>query len=249
MHSMMSYDKRTNIILKHRVNNLLILSKLLMLVPYLQCLALTGSMARGDTNITSDIDLMFIVKSGRIFTTRFIISAILYITGLKRGPKDVAAHGKFCPNYYTTSNYLFTPMGRGEDMDRYCAENYSKSVFLGGDDKIFQRFLDKNRRNWQKYLNYSNYSNEIPNPKSQIHDTCYMIHDTFPISAPRSFDRIRQTFERILSRKLGDRLEEILKRIQLKKINSDPRTKKYPDLIVANDKEMRAHPPKIGSTD
>jgi len=42
-------------------------------------------------------------------------------------------------------------------------------------------------------------------------------------------------------------LESILKKYQIKKIESDPRTKKYPALIVYNDKELRFHPPKAGS--
>jgi predicted nucleotidyltransferase len=265
MYSMMSYDKRLNKILKRRVNNLRILSKLLMLAPFLECLILTGSMARGDAGEDSDIDLMFIVKPGRIYTARFFVSAILYITGLKRGSKALTAHGKFCPNYYTTSEYLLTPIGRGEEMDRYCAENYSKSVFLAGEEKVFWRFLEKNDRNWKQYVNYSNYtlprrqagnysnySNpsrqgeaEVGSSKSQIHDTCYMIRDTFPVENSQSFEAIRSFSERILSGRFGDKLEDLLKRIQLAKINSDPRTKKYPDLIVANDGEIRAHPPKL----
>ncbi|OGD63062.1 hypothetical protein A2215_00625 [Candidatus Berkelbacteria bacterium RIFOXYA2_FULL_43_10] len=274
--SMMSYDKRLNIILKRRALNLRITSKILMLVPFLECLVLTGSMARGDARESSDIDLMFIVKPGRIYTTRFIISAILYITGLKRGSKDVTAHGKFCPNYYITSDYLLAPIGRGEKMDRYCAENYSKSVFLGGEERIFKRFFEANGRNWRRHINYSlpevasrhamqagnytNYSNCSNQILSQRLITCratnlqksdplYILHSTFPIKNSRLSGAIRSISERILSGRFGDWIEKILKRIQLKKINSDPRTKKYPDLIVANDREMRFHPPKPHRSD
>ena len=50
--------------------------------------------------------------------------------------------------------------------------------------------------------------------------------------------------EVFLSGRFGDWLERKLKSIQIKKIESDPRTKKYPLLIVYNDRELRFHPPK-----
>jgi hypothetical protein len=206
-------------------------------------------MARGDADICSDIDLMFIVKPGKIYTTRFVISMLLYATGLKRGSKALSAQGKFCPNYYITSDYLLVPTGRGEVMDGYCAGNYSKSVLLAGNKRIFIKFLEKNRENWKKYIKKTKKqetrNKQCLNLRSQIYDTCYFIRDTFPVSAPRSLIFIRSSLEKILSSRAGDWLEKVLRSIQLAKINSDPRTKKYPDLIVANDRELRFHPPSL----
>ena len=219
-------------IYNHRLRNLKIMAKLLQLVPFIRCIILNGSMAESKIKKSSDIDLLIIAKRGRIFTCRAAVLFWAYISGLKRSSDRNKNHaGQFCLNYFLTDNFLTIPHNRGEKMDRYCAENYSKSKLIWGDEKIFNKYMSVNAEWMNKYLG------KITNHKSQI-------TNKYQISNIKLFIWIARAKEYILSKRFGNWVERVLKNIQVKKINQDPRVKKYPQLIVINDKELRFHPPK-----
>jgi predicted nucleotidyltransferase len=185
--------------------------KIISSFPYVGSVVLTGSLAQGHANQNSDIDIMIIAKGGRVFTTRFFINTFGTIFGIKRSKDENKNHaGKFCFNYFIADNYLILPTGRGEKIDRYCAEDYSRSKFIAGDKTLHQIFLQKNKRLFEKY----GYKIKHNNLKTEIH------------------------------RLNTSRFEKWVKNYQIKKIESDPRTKKYPNLIAYNDNELRFHPPK-----
>jgi len=235
-----------------RLVNTKILSFFLVRMAFVRCVILNGSMASGQVKAPSDIDLLIIAKSGRIFTARFLSLFITYLTGLKRGKDDKRHGGKFCLNYFLTEDFLTIPHNRSETMNKYCAENYSRSILMAGDEKLFNKFMQGNF-NWMKrYLKSQKSKVKIAIQKSKL-SVC---HSEFISESQRSrnkflraesspLDGVGMTaMERLLSGKVGDRLEKILKNIQIAKINRDPRTKKYPDLIVVSDNELRFHPPK-----
>ena len=238
-----------NKLIKRRIRHLKAVATLLQLTPFLRCILLNGSLAEGKTKRTSDVDLLIVAKDNRIFTTRFFASILVWLTGLKRSSDESKDHsGRFCLNYYLTESFLVVPTGRGEEVDRYCASNYSKSLMVWGMRDIYFQFMEINRENWKKYLNFSfAYEQKgVTNPRSRkyhtnIQHTKYrkILKKNFPIRTFHTGIRLRNIVEQLL----GDRAEGILKRIQLRKINRDPRTKKYPTYIVVNDKEMRFHPP------
>ncbi len=205
----------------------------LQMVPFVGCLILNGSLASGAAKESSDIDLLIIAKDGRIFTVRFLVNLIAVLLGQKRSSDESNDHaGKFCFNYFMTTSYLKIPAGRGEKMDRYCAENYSKSVLVWGSKKVFRKFFKQNEKL---------FLTQKAKGKSQNYDL--KLKARFPIPAsPFLFPGRLQ--EAILGGRLGDQVEQVLKRIQIKKIEGDPRTRKYPNLIVYNDQELRFHPPR-----
>jgi hypothetical protein len=59
---------------------------------------------------------------------------------------------------------------------------------------------------------------------------------------------VARIWETILRGRFGDLVESKLKSMQVRRIESSPMTKKYPELIVYNDKEMRFHPPKLAES-
>ncbi|MFA7244343.1 MAG: nucleotidyltransferase domain-containing protein [Patescibacteria group bacterium] len=188
-------------------------------MPYVRAVFLTGSLASGDANISSDIDMLVVTKMGRIFTARLFVILAATIMGIKRTKNPDKNHaGKVCLNYFLTENYLKIPHGRGEKIDKYCAENYSQAKFLAGDYQIFEKFFEVNRKLFKQY--------QITNIKLQINSRS---QSHYP------FYRTR----------LGNWFEEQLKAIQIRRIESDPITAKYPHLIVYNDQELRFHPPKF----
>lgn len=232
-------------LLKKRIRVAKIISTLLVGVPFVRCVVLNGSLAQGVSKKNSDIDFLVICKSGKIFTARFLSTFLVWLTALKRSSNESKYHGgKICLNYYLTDEYLIIPHNRKDDINRYCAENYSKSRFLAGDVELFEKFMKANDKWMKKYFQITSHKEQEIN-KSQT-----VVIARSSLNMQLNNLRIQQLFETLLSGNFGNRVESWLKRIQLDRINRDPRTKKYPDLIAANDKEMRFHPPKncdIGS--
>ena len=195
-------------------------------------------MARGDAKRSSDIDLLIVGKSGRLFTVRFFATFWMSILGIKRSKDTKQNHaGKICLNYYLADDYLKIPTGRGEKIDRYCALNYSKAKYLEGDYRLFEKFIKANQQLFQKY-----------------HDLgCHPELDSgsrlsrFRIKSGMTFMGTR-IIEKMLPGKSGDWVEAKLKSSQIRRIESDPITQKYPELIVYNDRELRFHPPKSVSS-
>ena len=212
---------------KLRVRHLKAVATILQLTPFLRCIMLNGSLAEGKIRLSSDIDLLLVARDGRVFTVRFFASILTWLTGLKRSSDTKKDHsGKFCLNYFLTENFLVVPTGRGEKIDKYCAHNYSNSLMVWGKRDIYFNFINANRENWKKYLK--------PEAVYRIPYTVYLrkvLKRNFPI---RTF-HMGVRFRNIVEKMIGDKIEQYLKNVQLKKIKVD---NKY---VVANDKELRFH--------
>ena len=214
-----------NNLIKNRLKYATRVGKMLATFPFVRSVILNGSLALGTSKESSDIDILIVAKSGRIFTARFFVNGLTTIWGIKRSKDEELDHsGDFCFNYFLTENFLKIPTNRTASVDKYCAENYSKSVYLAGDSSVYENFMKANVDLFNKYgcTPRSLTDNESKKRKglSQV------------------------IWEFILSGYLGEIFENMVKRYQIKKIESSPITAKYPDLIVYNDKELRFHPPK-----
>lgn len=209
-------------LIQKRLSKTRFVGRLLARLPFVRCVILNGSLASRNHKKSSDIDILIIAKKGRIFSARFFVNFLASILRIKRSKDESKSHaGKFCFNYFLTETFLKIPIGRGEKMDRYCAKNYSQSQFVAGDHKLFEKFL---RTNQELFSTYNCHPEFISGSRNKFGMTIF-----------------RDIFEFLLT----EWLEELVKKYQIKKIESDPMAKKYPTLIVYNDKELRFHPPKL----
>lgn len=264
-------------LIKKRLSRARRIGNLISLLPFVRCVILNGSLAQGRSKESSDIDILIIAKNGRIFIARFFVNAFSSILGIKRSKDDSKSHaGKFCFNYFLTEDYLKIPVGRGEKIDEYCAQNYSASKFVAGDRGLFEKFLRANKELFIKYgceitkskLQISNpptghvcrqagEAGKNPNYKFKNNRIPLKCHPELarPERGRRvsgsycNLKRSRNKFTRFqiksgMTAHAGDWFEKIAKKYQIKKIESDPRTKKYPNLIVYDNRELRFHPPK-----
>lgn len=207
-------------------------------LPFVQAVILNGSLAIGQSKPSSDIDILIIARDGRIFTARFLVLLYAIIFNIKRSSNREKPHsGKYCFNYFLTESFLTIPVGRSDKIDRYCAENYSRSIFMAGDIDHFNNFMAENRELYKQAAGSRQSAVNLnpPNANRSI--------EPEPFSPGGSEDK-PQTAYRLLLTDFGDWLELKLKNFQIKKIKSDPITARYPDLIVFNDHELRFHPPK-----
>lgn len=223
-------NKEIEKIYRRRLNKTKILSFFLVRLPFIRCVILNGSMATGEIKKSSDIDLLIIARKGRIFTARFLAVLLVLLAGQKRLNGRAEHSGKFCLNYFLTDYSLIIPHNRSGEINKYCALNYSNSVLVAGDVEIFKNFVHQNIGWMARYT--ENYQFSIFDFQKHLTPSTYFL---------------KPLVEMFLSGWLGDQLEGLFKNIQITKINKDPRTQKYPDLIVVNDRELRFHPPKGGS--
>lgn len=78
----------------------------LQYVPFVQMIAMSGSLASGNTRSTSDLDLFVVVKRGRIWLARLGLLALVQLLGRRRRHWDRSAPDKICLNHYVTDQSL-----------------------------------------------------------------------------------------------------------------------------------------------
>ena len=202
-------------------------SRVFISLPFTRAIILNGSLATGTSKKSSDIDLLIITKPGRIFTARFLVNVLGVLTFIKRTSSESSSHANlFCFNYFMTESFLKIPVGRGKEVDDYCADNYSKSVLVAGDRVVFDKFMTENNALFG--------NRALTDPKQ----FCMYFSNN------NSINYLKKFTEYLFGGRIGDIVETGLKIFQKRLIEIDERTKKYPEFIVYNDQELRFHPPK-----
>lgn len=85
------------------------LTRVLAAAPCVEGIAMSGSLAAGNTSYSSDLDLFVIAAPGRIWTARLILSLLSHLTGRRRRYWHEEAPDKLCLNHYVTSDELAMP--------------------------------------------------------------------------------------------------------------------------------------------
>jgi hypothetical protein len=176
--------------------------------------AVTGRMAMKNTEGKSDWDLLVIVKQGRIWTGRTALTAFLHLLGKRRHGEKIK--DRFCLNCFIADESLKIKIeNRDFEFNLFSANEYSFILPIFNFKK-FKKFQIKNA--WIKELKVNFYLNEIRNMK--------MVSDSH-------FSKtIRKAGEKILG---FDFIEKFLRKIELRKIENNIKTKKKEGIIEATD--------------
>ncbi len=163
----------------------------LSIVPFVQVIFASGSLALRNTNELSDLDILLIVRHGRIWLTRFLVNAMLSILRVRRKHEDAVAPDKVCPNHFVTDESL-----RIDFQNMYTAQLYANLVPLMITDKdLPQKFQIANE--WVfKYLH----------------------HWQMPESPKENKNIIRKIGEFLLDGRVGDFFENRARAYQKKRI-------------------------------
>jgi len=191
----------------------------LQLIPYIRMVAVSGSLAMNNTREESDIDLLIVSKSGRIWTCRMFTTIFFHLIGQRRHGK--LTKNRFCLNHYITTKSLKIP-----HKSLYNAQTYAHLVPLYQKRGLYRKFQKANLWINEYLVNY---------PKER---KGYLNI----VKINKVFKLIRDFFELILDSYLGNRLELILKGIQEKKIKKEPLTYKSGGRVVFNDNQLEFHP-------
>ncbi|MDP2625005.1 MAG: hypothetical protein Q8P27_02350 [Candidatus Peregrinibacteria bacterium] len=123
--------------------------KLLAMTPYIQFVGVCNTLAYNNANENSDIDLFIVVKPGRLFLSRIILTFWMQIFGVRRHGNKIA--GRFCLSFFTTSDNLNLESLRKGPLDIYLAYWVKTLKPIYGDPKIYHGLLEINEP-WLKSM-------------------------------------------------------------------------------------------------
>lgn len=113
------------------------ISNILKKIPWIDMIALTGSVAANNAASSSDIDMFFIVKPRRLWITRMFCVYILKILGVY-WRKD-KPEGKICPNIYVSNTNL-----SWDKRNIYIANEIAMIYPLYSRNNSYFRFISEN---------------------------------------------------------------------------------------------------------
>ena len=194
--------------------------KFLQVIPFVRLVAVSGSLAMNNTKEESDIDLLIITKSGRIWTCRGLITIFIHLIGQRRHSN--LTKNRFCLNHYITDKSLKIPF-----QSLYNAQTYVHLIpFWQAESGLYNKFQKANK--WIKNYLYFYRDNKGGYLKT--------------VEYNKFFNSIRKLREFTLDGKIGDVIEYILKKFQEKRIKKDPLTYQVGGRVIFNDQQLEFHP-------
>lgn len=195
---------------------------LLRFVPFVRMIGVTGRLAMKNATLKSDWDLFIVTKHGKIWTGRTLVTILVHILGKRRYAEKVS--NRLCLNFFVTDESLEVMT-----KDLYSANEYMFMQPLFG---------------WETYLRFQIKNHWIKGMKPH-----YGISDVPPIKM------LDDTFCSKVIRRIGERvfganwIEGFLKKVEKKRIMSNPKTHQEGSLVYANDDALvflpSPHGPKI----
>ena len=116
-------------------------ARILIKVPGVLLVGLTGNLAMMDAQEDDDIDLLIITRKDKIWTARFLTVLLLEILGQRRRPKSKQIKDKICLNLFLDEAHLQFEKNR---QDLYIAHEILQMRPLAEKENIYQRFLETN---------------------------------------------------------------------------------------------------------
>lgn len=190
---------------------------LLRFIPYVRMIAATGRLGMKNAKKESDLDLFVVLKKGKIWTGRTLVTIFLHIIGKRRYGKKIK--GRICLNYFVTDESLeIETKERDHGFNLFSSSEYYFMMPLFGFKK-FRKFQMKNSWISDFKPNYS--LSEVRNVK--------MINDTYFSKTFRKIGEFFLSFEFI---------ENFLRKIEREKIAKNPKTHNFGSVIEAKDESL-----------
>jgi len=192
----------------------------LQIIPYIRMIGVNGSLALKNTREDSDIDVLIVIKSGRIWLTRFFVSSFLQLIGRRRH-KNITKD-RICLNHYITDKSLgieYTSLSNAQINARLIpvletkSGTYNKFQKANSWIKLFLVFYPKTKIKNSKYLK----TNSLLKSIAKFGETC-------------------------LNNKIGDFIESLFKKLEKRLVKKNPLTYKKGGRVIVNDKQLEFHP-------
>lgn len=198
------------------------LARVLRAVPFVRMIGITGSLAMKKGKAGSDWDFFVVLRSGRIWTGRTVLTGFLHLIRKRRHGKH--RKDRACLNHFLTEDGL-----RIGTEDLFSANEYMNIIPLTGGE-TFRRFELRNR--WIARLKRNFLPTEVL-PRWHVPES-------------RRCLALRSFLERLAD---SDRLERWLRGWQYRKIMRNPKTALPGGRIEATDQALvflpRPHGPEV----
>lgn len=191
-------------------------------LPFLKAVFISGSVAVGHPKPESDIDLLVVVKAGRIWLTRVLVDRAAFIMGRKR--RGFLTRDRACLNHYITDEHLTIQF-----PSLYNAVTYKHLLPIweaGREAGLLAKFYTANA--WLKDFLFT-----PPRLKPDYR---------WQINSQGVSPNIRNILEYLLTGRFGNFLERSLGRWQKRRIEADPRTHRPGGRVKADHTQLEFHP-------
>lgn len=136
---------RRNKASERKLKRVRLVTKVLKPVPWIKMMAVTGDVAAGNADKKSDIDMLLVADSKRIWLSRALSLLFLQIFGQRVNAKAKRFKNRVCLNMFIPDN------GLEQAHDLFVANEIARMKVLWRKDNMYQRFLLAN--SWvEKFL-------------------------------------------------------------------------------------------------
>ncbi len=197
----------------------------LKILPYVKAVFASGSLAMSNAEELGDLDILIVVKYGRIWLSRLLVSGLLSLIGMRRKYNQKIAPDKVCLNHYITNKSL--PILY---KSIYTAQTYInlKPVFIS-DPRIVAEFYKANSWLGDYVLNFE--AKKLTAEKTNMATG----HNFLTKAKSRAG-------ELILNTRIGDWLEGQARRWQTSRIEKHKKQDPPGGRVVYNDEQLEFHP-------
>jgi hypothetical protein len=126
---------------EHKFKRAIGIIKILSYFPYIRMIGICNTLAYSNARQESDIDLFFIVKKGRIWQTRLIVTGLLHVFHLR--PSKDNTEDKICSTFFISDDSLNIKNIAISENDYYFIY-WLTQVFPVYEDGIYNLFLKSN---------------------------------------------------------------------------------------------------------
>lgn len=127
-------------------------------LPFIEEVAVCNNLSFGIANEDSDIDLFFVLNSKRFFLSRFLITGIFQLFGLRRHGNKVA--GRFCLSFFVDEKNLNLSSLRVNENDYYFYFWFRSLIFLKRNSFIQSELINLNK-SWSDLNGFSATSSNL----------------------------------------------------------------------------------------
>lgn len=197
--------------------------KTLQFCPFVKVIGVCNSLAIDNSKKDADIDFFIIIKKGRIWLTRFLITFLVWIKREWRHKKKIA--NKFCLSFYITDDALNLEPVTIKPYDIYLTNWITQLKPIYYDEQTYRDFIFKNL--WVK--NYLMNFGKILNYR----------HPEFKKNRSASF--IKKISEKVLEGFLGNFAENLLRFFQKNRIGHKFAQHEISTAVIVSDKMLKFH--------
>lgn len=177
-------------------------TRFLRWIAFVRMIAICNNVGYNNGSKDSDIDFFIIVRQGRLWWSRLVITLVTTFLGIRRHGTKVV--DRVCLSFYTATDHLNLSDISLKPIDPYLVYWFATLAPIYNRHKTYEIFLQSNI--WLKdYL--PNLYETLPSKRRFVEDRPY-------INALRKVDNA------ILSTKAGDMMEKISRALELKKIKN-----------------------------